>query len=567
MARISRKANTAPDVHKRVLWNLAMYVRLSVQDNGLIGRDSVNNQLELIQNFVPKITDVSECYTYIDNGNTGTDFERMQWEQLMSDVRTKKVNCIIVKDLSRFARNYIEAGDYLEKIFPFLGVRFIAVNDCYDSAGILFEENGLTISLKNLINDYYSRDISKKIISSFSSKISNGEYIGSKAPYGYILQDGHFVVDPVAADIVKRIFSMYLDGNSGYRIAELLNEENISSPSKYAGEQGIKKYKDSHNVKWQGQTIMRILNDETYTGKLIVGKVNASKYRNENKGLRKKRDWKDIPNAHDAIIAEEAYQLVQYCLEKNRADRMKNLNRKKENTSENILKGVIYCGICGRPLTRNSTQRRGKAEYAYYCSTGYRRNEAKCTTASISEKKLYVALLGSIKAQIQCAVEMDSLMQQLKITANHSDKYLKLCEQIDWNQNEHKRALVHKTSAYEDYKLGELTKEEYIFAKERYDKRIEQLALSLEKSIREKELFEQNLKKQNKWLSMFTEFQGAESISKEMIDSLITRIDMFSGHGLQITFKFKEEFDSITKYLEYTKGGAAGDGEISGRIS
>ena len=239
MARTSRKPGKAAEQIKDPVMKIALYVRLSNEDNGGKSEDGIDNQLELLLDFVRKLEnmeprkDSSMPYrkeieiieTYMDNGQTGTDFERPGWERMMEDVKCGRINCVIVKDLSRFARNYLEAGDYLEKIFPFLGVRFIAVNDHFDSAGEIYQEKELVIDFKNLANDYYSKDISKKVMSAFRIKKEQGLFIGSKAPYGYVLENNKYVIEQPAADIVRRIFEMKIQGTSAYKIANILNQE------------------------------------------------------------------------------------------------------------------------------------------------------------------------------------------------------------------------------------------------------------------------------------------------------------------------------------------------------
>lgn len=330
MARVSRKVQSVPSFKEKKFWKAALYVRLSIEDNGLQKRESVDNQLGLLLNFVKQLEDIIVVQTYIDNGETGTDLERPEWEKLIHEVKNKKINCIVVKDLSRFARNYIEAGDYLEKIFPFLDVRFIAVNDCYDSSNLLFKENELTVSLKNLINDYYAKDISNKIMSSFRIKKDNGEFIGSKAPYGYLLKDNHFILDKEAADVVKMIFELTLQGNSVYAIAKILNEKQILSPSAYACKKGVKKYRNSQNVLWQAQAVTRILYNETYIGNLVQERTNKSIHTKEKIGLRSEDKWIIIPNAHEAIVDKKTFEEIQKIKQRNREIRKKRLERKKK---------------------------------------------------------------------------------------------------------------------------------------------------------------------------------------------------------------------------------------------
>lgn len=330
MARTSRKRGKTTEQVEKSVMKIGFYVRLSNKDNGRKNTDSIDNQLELLVDFVKQFEskqflckNPSKIYekievikTYIDNGQTGTDFDRPGWKQMIEDAKRGKINCIIVKDLSRFARNYLEAGDYLEKIFPFLGVRFIAVNDYFDSAEELFQGKEWMTEFKNLVNDFYSKDISKKIRSAFQVKREQGQFIGSKAPYGYLLENNHLVIDEPAAEIVRRIFTMRIQGIRAYSIANILNQEGIPSPSRYAKEQGLKKYRNCGYVLWQQEAVSRILYNRVYIGDFVQRKNSI-----DSKERQKKRiedEWEVRKGIHPAIIDWEIFQKVQSIREKNK---------------------------------------------------------------------------------------------------------------------------------------------------------------------------------------------------------------------------------------------------------
>ncbi|MEF9922524.1 MAG: recombinase family protein [Anaerovoracaceae bacterium] len=569
MARTSRKKQADVENAAINVWRVALYVRLSMEDNGAIGGDSVGNQLELVRDFVIQMQNVSETYIYIDNGATGTNFKRLNWEQLVKDVKCRKINCVVVKDLSRFARNYIEAGDYLEKIFPFWGVRFIAINDCYDSSNLLFKENALTVSLKNLINDYYSKDISKKIMSTFKAKKENGEFIGSMAPYGYQLKDNHFIIDQEAAKVVKRMFLLFSQGVSGYAIAKLLNEERVSCPSKYACEKGLRKYRGFENALWQSQAVARILYNETYTGKLIWEKTNNSRYSSKANGSCPREEWRFTPNSHEAIIDEDIFQIVQQRRIFNQKAWENRRNRKIKNKKENLLKGYLFCGVCGHPLRRGSTARNGKAEYSYYCNTSYSHADAGCTTAFISESKIFNAILTYIKIQVKVAVEMNRVLQRLEQSMTTSKQYRYLCSSIERNQAEYNRISVLKDSIYEDFKYQLLTRDEYLFAKERYSKQMCELRKKVEEDKKHKELYEENLNNRKNWVCSFRRFADANEITREMMEVLIERIELFPDRRIQLTFRFLDEYNSFLPYIDgdAVQKGESRDAEIHCRIS
>lgn len=322
MARISRR-NQLPETLGPIYWNSASYARLSLEDNGRDSDESIVNQADMIETFAKRYPEIHLLNQYIDNGKTGTDFNRPEWERLMTDVNTGEINCIIVKDLSRLGRNYIEAGEYLEKVFPSLGVRFISINDQYDSESILFRECKWEASLRNLINDFYSKDISRKVHSSFQTKKNNGFYIGSSAPYGYQLRQGKLQIDGFASGVVQRIYKLKSAGLSDYKIAELLNEEGIACPSKYKCNCGDKRYCGYGNAMWQPQAVKRILKDEVYIGN-TVHRYDCSIY---STGRRKMspESWQRIEGTHEALVDKQLYHFVRRIYQKNENERKEKL--------------------------------------------------------------------------------------------------------------------------------------------------------------------------------------------------------------------------------------------------
>ena len=455
MARTSRKQAFFVPETKNSSIKIALYVRLSNEDNGGKGKDSINNQLELLLDFSKQLEDAEIVETYIDNGHTGTDFERPEWEHMMTDVRTHKINCIIVKDLSRFARNYLEAGDYLEKIFPFMGVRFIAVNDNFDSKNEIFPEKDLITDFKNLANDYYSKDISKKILSAFKAKKEQGHFIGNKAPYGYTVVDNHFIIDKPAADIVRRIFKMKMQGMSSYKIACTLNQENVSSPSKYAMEQGWTKYKNSGDILWQPQAVNRILYNRVYIGDMVQGKYNYSIYSREKHGKKEEETWEIKENTHEAIIEKEVFCQIQIIKERNRE-----VWKKKQGNPgyANVLEGILECGICHHAIRRNKDVRNGKPSYYFYCASAYNYTQSECSTASVVDYKIFDMVLKQIKLQIDLAVEAEALISRMREKCCFSFHYKEKKKRFRNNRSRIKKIYLFKNKYLRGYETGDINK-------------------------------------------------------------------------------------------------------------
>lgn len=532
-----------------------LYVRLSNEDNGGKSTDGIDNQLELLLEFVKQFEKVKTVETYMDNGQTGTDFERPGWERMMEDAKCGRINCIIVKDLSRFARNYLEAGDYLEKIFPFLGIRFIAVNDHFDSAGEIFPSKELIMEFKNLANDYYSKDISNKIMSAFRVKKEQGQFIGGKAPYGYILEKNHYVVDEFAADVVKRIFKMKLEGTSAYKIAGILNQEGIPSPSRYAGEQGVKKYKNCSHILWQQEAVSRILYNRAYVGDLVQGKYNRSIYSRERQGKKEEAAWEVIENAHPAIIDREVFQKVQEIREKNRKVWK---DRQGGPGYGNVLEGILVCGICHHAMWRNKGVRNGKARYYFFCGSAYGHSQTKCNTSSIVDYKIFDMVLKQIKLQIALAVETDSLLEQMKKSDSQSAVYRMKKKEAERARDELQRYIYLKTSIYEDLKQGILTKDEYLTAKERYTRKISEFETELNNKQTELDHFKQCMRGENRWLKAFLNFRDAKELTRDMAVSLLEKVEVYEDKRIHIRFRFRNEY-------EYLMSPLAERGEDSGR--
>ena len=547
MARTSRKIENTLSKNIVLPVKAALYVRLSNEDNGGKGTDSIHNQLELLLNFAEGIEDIEIVETYTDNGRTGTDFDRPEWERMLQDVKKQKVNCIIVKDLSRFARNYLEAGDYLEKIFPFLGVRFIAVNDQFDSEGKIFKEKDLITEVKNIANDYYSKDISKKIMASFHTKKGQGQFIGNMAPYGYILQENHFVIDEPAAAVVRRIFSMRMQGKSFYEIAKVLNQEEIPSPSRYAGERGVKKYKGCDHILWQPQAVSRIIYNRVYVGELVQGKYNRSIYSKEKQGKRKEEVWEIVRDAHPAIVDRESFDSIQKIREKNRKTWQ---DKQGETGYENILEGILICGICHHVLRRNKDVRKGKAQYYFYCGSAYNYSQVKCDTSSIADYKIFDTVFQQIKLQIDLAVEAKAVIEQMKKLGHFALKLKRKKQERARAKEELGRYIYLKTNIYEDMKQGILTKEEFLMAKEKYALRIAELEEELNKKEKELADFEQCMNGSNRWMKTFLHFQGAEELTRDMAVELLEKVEMFGDKRVHIKFRFRNEYDYLMSQIE-----------------
>ena len=381
------------------------YCRLSREHNKQSVSDSIENQRKLIRSYVDKHPNIKLISEFADDGYTGTNYDRPGFRGVLEAVKSGKANCVIVKDLSRLGREYIETGKYLETIFPSLGVRFIAINDDVDSS---VERNGddLIIPIKNIMNESYCRELSRKLRAQFRIQRGKGEFLGAFACYGYAKSpaDKHaLVVDNCAAEVVRGIFALKLRGYSQDAIADFLNTEGVLPPAEYKRSQGLK-YKSGFcsggKSQWTPVAVRRILTNRVYTGALIQGRRGTPNYKLKQVCERDESEWVVVENNHEPIVDKLIFSLVQRLLER---------DTRTAPGSETVfpLAGTLFCPDCGRPMQRRSVQRSGR-KYCYYVCSTYKSGHG-CSSHSIEVRKLETAVLHGIQGQIDAAAEISAL--------------------------------------------------------------------------------------------------------------------------------------------------------------
>ena len=356
----------------------AGYIRLSKEDKIKDESNSVTNQKLIITSFVEKNEDLELIDFYIDDGYSGTTFDRPEYKRMFKDIVEGKVNTIIVKDLSRFGRNHIESDNYLENILPGYNVRFISIIDDIDSLKNPKSVSSIAVPLKNLMNDQYARDISEKVRSTLKIKQLNGEFIGVTAPYGYLKnpKDKHkFIIDKETSYIIKKIFNMILLGKSRKEIAEHLNNKNVLTPSMYK----LSKEKTNNeelirSKKWNAEIVNRILRNETYTGTLIQNIKTKPNYRIDKLIDVNKDEWIKLANHHEPIISKDKFDEVQQILNRN--------TKVNKNDNIDLFSGYLKCSHCGSGLII----KKSKNQIYYYCGSYIK--DKSCLKYSINKKKL-----------------------------------------------------------------------------------------------------------------------------------------------------------------------------------
>lgn len=528
-----------------VMYDAALYLRLSRDDIDKDGEDdakkesdSIGNQRDLLRSFVKAQTNIRTFDIYVDDGYSGSNFDRPEFKRMTSDIESGKVNCVIVKDLSRFGRDYIEAGRLIQKIYPAFSVRFIAITDNYDSLRTDPTESNLMVPFKNLINDSYCRDISGKVRSQQKIKREQGDFIGAFAPYGYakaVDNKNQLIIDEYAADVVRKVFTWKIDGYSLGAIAEKLNERYVLPPKEYKQSQGIKfhaGFVSKDTPKWSAVQIGRILDNEVYIGNLLQGKEEVVSYKVKKRLSKSKEEWVKVEGTHKAIIKASDFQIVQRLL---RYDG----RASKEKQTANIFSGFLFCGDCGAGMVRRVNKYKGQEKAFYICQT--KNKTGKCSRHSIKEETLKTIVLKEIQVYTALFVDYSRIMEELKQMEVGYEQVVAYDSQIAALQKEYNRYYALKNGVYGDLKEGLIKKEEFDEFRELYSKKCSDIerAIAGQKQI-VKEMF-QNGVAATVQLNEWKESLSIDTLDRGILAATVERIEIFEDKRIQIVLRYENE--------------------------
>lgn len=562
MARPAKRRQQATEIQVpaaeqfSVIHKTSIYARLSREDN-LNQSDSIENQLSLLHDYVGNRPYLQLVGTYIDNGYTGTDFDRPEWQKLMEAVRAKEVDCIVVKDLSRLGRNYIETGEFLEKICPFFGIRFIAINDNFDTDTT--EASGqLSVSLSNIINDYYAKDISRKVSSALRSKMENGEFIGSWEKYGYLKDENNknqLIINPETAPVVKQIFLWRSEGMSYMGINKKLNDSGIPSPGQYKANRGIVTNNNQKDrvILWNKHMVTEILKDITYLGHLAQRKGSQCLYAGISFHRTEEQDWIVVENTHEPIIEQELFDKVQ-AINNAAAEKAKTNSGKYDHLPKavNIYGKKFTCADCGSviKLVRSFSTKKDKVYFTFKCPTYAEHGTRACNAKKMRKADLDEAVLSAMKAQLDLFVDMQDSLHRLlamkKAMANQSqqkDEIKSLKKKLD-----HKKGLF--SGLYRDLREGLITDEDYAQAREIILADIDRMEKQLSELEGTTTRFEEQLRGEKKWAELVRKYHNATEVTAEMVDVMIASMKMNEDSSLEITFNHMDEFKAIYDTIE-----------------
>lgn len=537
---------------KNIKWLLGGYSRRSFDDGETSESYTITNQKKMLNSFIENQDNIKIEDFYDDDGFTGTNFNRPNFKRLMQDVKDGRINGIIVKDLSRLGRNHKEVGKYIEEIFPIYNLRIIAINDNVDSFLNPESINSLIIPVKNLMNENYSRDISIKVKSAYKTMAKSGQFVAGTTPYGYMLDSKdkhHLVPDEEEAKIVKKVFEMALEGNGRIKICKYLNSNGILCRKELQRRNKRKISLDAFEIEsrylWSTSTIARMLTNESYIGNLVQLKTTRMIFGNEKVLTKSDEDCIRSYNTHEAIISIEDFNKVK----KIKSDNDKRHGKPYEPSNYSIFRGILKCKDCGRAMVRQEDTRRNNLISNYYCN-GYLHLKNKCGSHKIKTTKLENTVLETIQLQVKLVIELEKSLTKLYFRNNQDlfeNEYknnVKIAELRIANLKEDKRKY------YEEWKFGNLEKNEFIKLSEEIDLKINQFNQDIELYTSTYKETVKKIRKNDYWIEHYKRNRKIRRLSLEVLKELIEVIYVLEDGSLEIKFKYQDEYDGLIKYLE-----------------
>lgn len=570
MARKSRKAQAQPvaEVKKETAaLPTAIYARLSVENSGKDDDgNSLQNQIAVCEDYLDGCPYLRLAEVYSDNGRTGTVFDRPAWNRLMDDVRTGKVQCIVVRDLSRFGRDYVETGNYLEKIFPALGTRFISVKENFDNFTCGNAMESLSVSLQNLVNAMYSRDISKKVSTALRAQMETGSFRNRNLPYGYLWNEDKtaYVVDEEAAAVVRQIFEWKRQEVSVYTIVERLKAGGIESPERHKRRAGTRNGGNIQGEGWCPSTIRGILQNRAYIGEMICGKSETALYKGLKKRLTEKDNWIVVSDAHPPIVSVSDFEAVERQMREDSAHRETAMEWSADIRAGmiDLFAGKIFCADCGKRMYYKRQRICGCKNVTfrgvYDCSTHVRRGHATCFNHFIRQDALNEKVFNAIRDQLQVALDYERLLLAMRGGSGEAsvrEKHKAAVASVKLRLNALKKK---RTGLYENYAEGILNEEEYAFAKQTYEEQYETLNRLLDEAVERRERFLASISPDNKWLTMMRGAAGMTGLTQELVDAIIEKVLVYGGGRIEVVFNYNDVFYAMLECVEQIKE-AGGD--------
>ena len=536
------------------LWKAAVYIRLSKEDKNKTESDSVVTQKEIVKEYLKLHPDIDFVDFYIDDGFTGTDFDRPGFQRLKEDVVSGKVNCVIVKDLSRFARNAAGSGNYIDDLFVRHRVRFISINNGLDtmSGEMNAATRCITVGVTNVLNESVSATTSVNVRGSLNVRRNNGDFIGSFASYGYIKdpEDRHkLIVDEEAAAVVRMIFEKFVSGVSIYEITYQLNEMGLPNPSSYKKQKGMNYRHPSGKITdgmWPESSVRRILKNEMYIGNMVQGKNTKISYKIKQCVAVPKEEWYVVEGTHEAIIDKETFEKAQSLFNHN-------IRRSSGKDEADLFAGFVKCADCGRAMGKKSNDNKNREYHYYRCETAKKTRRKACTNHTIRIDKMEKAVLVFLQKMVEVATEYDEMIKAINSGAKRKTKTYFLAKSLE-NQMKNREFLNGMIlELYPDFKKGIISAEEYMSLKNDCNNKLAKVDEDI-KLTKEKIEEQENGMENNSFVESFKKLGNIEKLTRALVVDLIEEILVHEDSRITVRLKCKDAFEQATEYIKINEG-------------
>lgn len=523
------------------IYSVVLYLRLSSDDGDSRESDSISNQRILTRGYLDGKSEFVIVREFVDDGFTGTNFDRPDFQEMMRYLEEGKADCIVCKDLSRFGRDFSGVLQYVERILPQMGIRLILVNDNYDSN--FPNHDFITLRMKSLINDIYPADTSRSVRANLLAKMTDGQCVAAFAFYGYMKspEDKHkLVIDPVAGAVVQDIYHLKLKGYSFSGIAEILNLRGILPPlaykQLYLGQNLKTGFQTKGKSRWEATMVRRILMDERYTGVLLQGRTTTPNHKVKRIIHKPEDEWVRVENAFEGLIDKYTFMVVANLLER---------DTRRSAGGMALLSGLVECGDCHQNMVRKSPDGRN---YYYVCSTSL--YDKECTSHSISEKRLIPIIKKCVQIYIAKIVELDAVLRHVQTRSVPKQKILEADKILQVLRQECDRIMKIKKNLYESYCEGLLEEEEFKAYKKTYDEELIQKEAAIKRQQEDILNLSATMDRQQEWMKRILLYKDIEKIDRTVIVVMVKRISISADKMVSIDFWYEDEYERLRSLLE-----------------
>lgn len=539
---------------KHPVYRAGLYARLSFESGANRERNTIETQMELLKKFVDQTTDIVVEKEYFDISKTGTDFERSGFDEMMQDVRSSRINCIIVKDLSRLGRNYVEAGNYIERVFPFFEVRFIAVTDGYDSEQ---GEAGLAVCMSNIFNEYYSRDLGKKIKAAARSNWAKGRCVAGNLAYGLKRNPAdryQIIHDEETAPNVVRMFEMFLDGATYAEIAAAFNREGLLNPRAYKRFKSTGQIPDTFDIRWQTNSIPKFLSNRYYAGDSVHGQHTNDSFREKHQQREPEENWIIVENTHEPIVSKEIFEKAQQEMERRKAAHKAAKSPGKYSVSDrNFFGKKIVCADCGKTMY---LQRSGTDKAAFNCGTHFLKK--KCFSHRIYDTDVYEKVLKLIHTHMNVYLDKVAMIRRLNARQESIERYDVIGKEIRKCHKELDSLAANKERLYEDYVSHIIDAEQYEAFKEQDGVKERSLQARIVELSEYRAGYSINFQTDKEWEKVIDAYRDKRKLTKKMVDAFVEKIEVGADRKLTVHLYYD---DMLEKLAAYAKEREAGNGK------